>query len=65
MTINWQDQHAYESEDWNLIPNWADHLASLDVKIAWDPGRHGPGNNVFFIIISVKENQVSASQPKP
>ena len=33
MTINWQDHHAYESEDWNLIPDWADHLANLDVKI--------------------------------
>ena len=61
MPINWQDHHAYESEDWNLIPDWADHLASLDVKIAWDPGRHGPGNNLFFIINDTDGNWVELS----
>ena len=38
-----------------------DHLASLDVKIAWDPGRHGPGNNLFFIINDTDGNWVELS----
>jgi hypothetical protein len=28
----------------------ADHLATLDIKLWWGPGRHGPGNNLFFMI---------------
>ena len=61
MTINWQGHHAYESEDWNLIRDWADHLVSLDVKIAWGPGRHGPGNNLFSMINDTDGNWVELS----
>ncbi len=46
------DHHAYEAGEWNLIRDWADHLADLDVRIVWGPGRHGPGNNLFFMIKS-------------
>ncbi len=44
------DHHAYESTCWNDIRDWADHLASLHIKLWWGPGRHGPGNNLFFMI---------------
>ena len=44
------DHHAYEAADWNAIRDWADHMASLGLKIWWGPGRHGPGNNLFFMI---------------
>ena len=44
------DHHAYETTCWNDIRDWADHLASREVKIWWGPGRHGPGNNLFFMI---------------
>jgi len=44
------DHHAYESTCWNDIRDWADHMASLRIKLWWGPGRHGPGNNLFFMI---------------
>ena len=44
------DHHAYETTCWNDIRDWADHLATLHIKLWWGPGRHGPGNNLFFMI---------------
>jgi catechol 2,3-dioxygenase-like lactoylglutathione lyase family enzyme len=44
------DHHAYETTGWNDIRDWADHLATLQVPLWWGPGRHGPGNNLFFMI---------------
>ena len=44
------DHHAYETTCWNDIRDWADHLATLDIKLWWGPGRHGPGNNLFFMV---------------
>jgi catechol 2,3-dioxygenase len=44
------DHHAYETSGWMDFRDWADHLANLEVPIAWGPGRHGPGNNLFFMI---------------
>ncbi len=44
------DHHAYEATCWNDIRDWADHLATLRIKLWWGPGRHGPGNNLFFMI---------------
>jgi catechol 2,3-dioxygenase len=55
------DHHAYEVDDWNAIRDWADHMASLQIKIWWGPGRHGPGNNLFFMILDPHGNQVEIS----
>lgn len=44
------DHHAYETTCWNDIRDWADHMATLGIKLWWGPGRHGPGNNLFFMI---------------
>ena len=55
------DHHAYEAGEWGLIRDWADHLADLDVKIVWGPGRHGPGNNLFFMINDPDGNWVEIS----
>lgn len=55
------DHHAYEADDWNAIRDWADHVASLGQKIWWGPGRHGPGNNLFFMIRDPHGNQVEIS----
>jgi catechol 2,3-dioxygenase len=44
------DHHAYEASCWNDIRDWADHMASHGIKLWWGPGRHGPGNNLFFMI---------------
>ena len=44
------DHHAYETSCWNDIRDWADHMSRERIKIWWGPGRHGPGNNLFFMI---------------
>jgi catechol 2,3-dioxygenase len=44
------DHHAYETNCWNDIRDWADVVATRNIKLWWGPGRHGPGNNLFFMI---------------
>ncbi len=44
------DHHAYEVSCWNDIRDWADHMSDLHIKLWWGPGRHGPGNNLFFMV---------------
>jgi len=44
------DHHSYETSCWNDIRDWADHMAARAIKLWWGPGRHGPGNNLFFMI---------------
>jgi catechol 2,3-dioxygenase-like lactoylglutathione lyase family enzyme len=55
------DHHAYEVDDWNAVRDWADHLSSMHIKIWWGPGRHGPGNNLFFMIKDPHGNQIEIS----
>ena len=44
------DHHSYETSCWNDIRDWADRMAARRIKLWWGPGRHGPGNNLFFMI---------------
>jgi len=44
------DHHAYETGGWMDIRDWGDRMASLRIPLWWGPGRHGPGNNLFFMI---------------
>jgi len=44
------DHHCYETAGWMDIRDWGDHVASLRIPMWWGPGRHGPGNNLFFMI---------------
>ena len=55
------DHHAYEVDSWNDIRDWADHMSSIHVKLWWGPGRHGPGNNLFFMIQDPHGHQVEIS----
>ena len=55
------DHHAYEASSWNDIRDWADHLSAMNQKIWWGPGRHGPGNNLFFMIKDPHGHQVEIS----
>lgn len=43
------DHHAYETSGWMDFRDWGDHLANLEIQVVWGPGRHGPGNNLFFM----------------
>ncbi|MDP6268326.1 MAG: VOC family protein [Arenicellales bacterium] len=55
------DHHAYDVADWNAIRDWADHVARFDIPMQWGPGRHGPGNNLFFMVHDPDENWVEFS----
>ena len=44
------DHFAFETTCWNDIRDWADRLGSMRIALGWGPGRHGPGNNLFFMI---------------
>ena len=36
-------------------------MASLHIPIKWGPGRHGPGNNLFFMVNDPDGNWVELS----
>jgi catechol 2,3-dioxygenase len=55
------DHHSLEVPDWNAIRDWADHMAKLEAPIAWGPGRHGPGNNLFIMVSDPDGNWVELS----
>ena len=44
------DHHCYETTGWLDIREWADRMGRLGIPLWWGPGRHGPGNNLFFMI---------------
>ena len=44
------DHQSFEAPDWASMKVWGDHMASLRVPIVWGIGRHGPGNDVFFMV---------------
>ena len=56
------DHHALEVPTWNDVRDWGDHLAGLHIGIDWGPGRHGPGNNLFFMIRDPDDNWIEISQ---
>ena len=55
------DHHAYESDCWNDIRDWADHLSALRVPMFWGPGRHGPGDNLFVMFRDPDGNTLEIS----
>lgn len=44
------DHQSFEAPDWASMKTWGDHMAALQVPIVWGLGRHGPGNDVFFMV---------------
>ncbi len=44
------DHHCYETSGWADLRDWGDRMARLRVPLWWGPGRHGPGNNLFFMV---------------
>lgn len=44
------DHQSFEAPDWASMKAWGDHMASLREPIVWGIGRHGPGNDVFFMV---------------
>lgn len=44
------DHQSFEAPDWASMREWGDRMASIRVPIVWGIGRHGPGNDVFFMV---------------
>ena len=44
------DHQSFEVPDWGSMKTWGDHMATQQVPIVWGIGRHGPGNDVFFMV---------------
>ena len=55
------DHCCYEAGSWDLIRDWADHMAGEHIPLKWGPGRHGPGNNLFFFVHDSDGNWVEIS----
>ncbi len=55
------DHVALETSGWTDIRDWGDHFGSLRVPLWWGPGRHGPGNNLFFMVRDPDGNRVEIS----
>jgi catechol 2,3-dioxygenase-like lactoylglutathione lyase family enzyme len=41
------DHYSYDLAEWEDFKTWCDRLTDAGVDVAWGPGRHGPGNNLF------------------
>ncbi|MDO9437632.1 VOC family protein [Hydrogenophaga sp.] len=44
------DHQSFEAPDWARLQHWADRMGELRNTIVWGVGRHGPGNDVFFMV---------------
>lgn len=55
------DHHCYETSCWNDIRDWGDRFARARRQIFFGPGRHGPGNNLFFMVTDPDGNRVELS----
>ncbi|GAB7545927.1 VOC family protein [Cupriavidus sp. 8B] len=55
------DHHCYETQCWNDIRDWGDRFARARRSIFFGPGRHGPGNNLFFMVTDPDGNRVELS----
>ena len=44
------DHQSFEAPAWSDLKNWADHMSRERIEIVWGVGRHGPGNDVFFMV---------------
>jgi catechol 2,3-dioxygenase len=55
------DHHCYETSEWNDIRDWGDKFAKQRIPIFFGPGRHGPGNNLFFMVTDPDGNRLEFS----
>ena len=55
------DHQSFEALDWAAMREWGDHMAAIRVPIVWGIGRHGPGNDVFFMVADPDGNLAEIS----
>lgn len=44
------DHFSCETRNWDNLRDWADHMSKMRHELAWGIGRHGPGNDTFFMV---------------
>lgn len=55
------DHQSFEAPGWDDMKRWGDHMAALRVPIVWGIGRHGPGNDLFFMVRDPDNNLAEIS----
>src|SRR5262249_48867670 len=55
------DHLSFETTDWTALRDWADRLSALGVPLVWGVGRHGPGNDTFFMVHDPDQNLAEIS----
>jgi catechol 2,3-dioxygenase len=55
------DHLSCETRDTAGVIAWADRMASKQIPIHWGIGRHGPGNDVFFMVKDPDGNMIEIS----
>lgn len=55
------DHYSYDLAEWEDFKAWCDRLTVLNVDVAWGPGRHGPGNNLFVFFNDPAGNHIELS----
>ena len=55
------DHLSFETGDALQVRDWADRIARHDARIVWGIGRHGPGNDIFFMIRDPEGNLAEIS----
>lgn len=55
------DHMSFDTADVLRLRDWADRVGKKRVPIFWGIGRHGPGNDVFFMVKDPEDNLVEIS----
>jgi len=55
------DHISCETRDIVSLTAWADRVSSKRVPLCWGVGRHGPGNDVFFMVKDPDDNLIEIS----
>ena len=55
------DHYSYDLAEWEDFKSWCDRLTDENVEVAWGPGRHGPGNNLFVFFDDPAGNHIELS----
>ncbi|MGE4339098.1 MAG: VOC family protein [Pigmentiphaga sp.] len=55
------DHQSFETIDWHTLKVWADRTGRSRIPIVWGIGRHGPGDDVFFMVRDPDDNLAEIS----
>jgi catechol 2,3-dioxygenase-like lactoylglutathione lyase family enzyme len=55
------DHFSCETGDWLSLRDWADLMGRRSSPLVWGVGRHGPGNDTFFMVMDPDGNLAEIS----